>query len=138
MRGGLFHFTIMILLPYLSRCCEVLVICHTPTIFQNEWFCTRISNFFQSPIFSIARPPAPMNHVKYLRAGPSKMPLGCWYNCGTNRFERADFYQAKMNKPTMLINKSSIYRMVLCGESDFCWIFENKSSDRILNICTEG
>ena len=27
----------------------------TPTIFQNDWFCTRISNFFHSPIFSIAR-----------------------------------------------------------------------------------
>jgi len=25
-----------------------------PTTFQNDWFCTRISNFFQSPIFSIA------------------------------------------------------------------------------------
>jgi len=26
-----------------------------PTIFQNDWFFTRISNFFQSPFFSIAR-----------------------------------------------------------------------------------
>ena len=27
------------------------------TIFQNDWFCTRISNFFQSPILTIARRP---------------------------------------------------------------------------------
>jgi len=43
------------LLRYLSRGCEVLAVGRAPTIFQNEWFCTRISNFFQSPIFSIAR-----------------------------------------------------------------------------------
>jgi len=40
---------------YLSHCCEVLAVGRAPTIFQNDWFCTRISNFFQSPIFSIAR-----------------------------------------------------------------------------------
>jgi len=52
-------------------------------------------------------PPAPMNRVKYLSAGPSKMPLRCWYNCGTNHFHQADFCLAEMNKPTMLSNKSS-------------------------------
>ena len=53
MRRGLFHHTIMIPLRYLSRCCEVLAVGRAPTIFQNDWFCTRISNFFQSPIFAI-------------------------------------------------------------------------------------
>jgi len=33
----------------------VLTVGRAPTIFQNDWFCTRISNFFQSPIFWIAR-----------------------------------------------------------------------------------
>jgi len=55
MRGGLVHHTIIFLLRHLSSCCEVLAVCHSPTIFQNYWFCTRISNFFQSPIFSFAR-----------------------------------------------------------------------------------
>jgi len=31
-------------------------------------------------------PPAPMNHVKYLRAGPPDMPLRNWYNCSTKHF----------------------------------------------------
>jgi len=54
MRGGLVHHTIMFpaaLSPPLlrgaySRSC-------TDNI-QNDWFCTRLSNFFPSPIFSIA------------------------------------------------------------------------------------
>jgi len=53
MRGGLVHHTIMIpaalSLPLLRGACSMSL-----TIFQNDWFCTRISNFFQSPIFSIA------------------------------------------------------------------------------------
>jgi len=32
----------------------VLAVGRAPTIFQNDWFCTRISNFLQSPILSIA------------------------------------------------------------------------------------
>jgi len=30
------------------------------------------------------RPPAPMNHVKYLRAGPAEMPFLNWYTANTN------------------------------------------------------
>ena len=33
----------------------MLAVVRAPTIFHNDWFCTRISNFFQSPLFSIAR-----------------------------------------------------------------------------------
>ena len=32
-------------------------------------------------------PPAPMNHVKYLRAGPDEMPFQNWYTANTNHFE---------------------------------------------------
>jgi len=35
------------------------------------------------------------------------MPLGCWYNCGTNHFHQADFCLAEMKKPNVLSNKSS-------------------------------
>jgi len=49
MRGGLVHHTIMILLRYLSRCCEVLTVGRAPTIFQNDWFDTRMSP--ESPFF---------------------------------------------------------------------------------------
>jgi len=30
------------------------------------------------------------------------MPLPNWYNCGTNRFHKADFCLAEMKKPTVL------------------------------------
>jgi len=50
-----FLIQLWFLLRYLSRCCEVLPAFRAPTIFQNDWVCTRISNFLQSPIFSIAR-----------------------------------------------------------------------------------
>jgi len=58
MRGGLVHHTIMIpaALSLPGRCCEVLAVGRAPTIFQNDWFCTRISNFFQSPIFRLLGP----------------------------------------------------------------------------------
>jgi len=29
-------------------------------------------------------PPDPMNHVKYLRAGPAEMPFPNWYAANTN------------------------------------------------------
>jgi len=36
------------------------------------------------------RPPAPMNHVKYLRAGPAEMPFQNWYTANTNHFTLTD------------------------------------------------
>jgi len=35
-------------------------------------------------------PPAPMNHVKYLRAGPAEMPFRNWYTADTNHFHLTD------------------------------------------------
>jgi len=35
-------------------------------------------------------PPAPMNHVKYLRAGPPEMPFQNWYTANTNHFRLTD------------------------------------------------
>jgi len=35
-------------------------------------------------------PPAPMNHVKYLRAGPAEMPFQYWYTANTNHFHLTD------------------------------------------------
>jgi len=34
--------------------------------------------------------PAPMNHVKYLRAGPTEMPFQNLYTAHTNHFHLAD------------------------------------------------
>jgi len=37
-----------------------------------------------------AIPPAPMNHVKYLMAGPAEMPFRNWYTANTNHFHLTD------------------------------------------------
>ena len=38
----------------------------------------------------ILYPPAPMHHLKYLRAGPAEMPFRNWYTANTNHFHRTD------------------------------------------------
>jgi len=50
-------------------------------------------------------PPAPMNHVKYLRAGPAEMPFQKWYTANTNHFRLTDFCQAEINNTTGFSNK---------------------------------
>jgi len=40
-------------------------------------------------------PPAPMNHVKYLRAGPAEMPFQNWYTANTNHFRLTDSVRLK-------------------------------------------
>ena len=40
-------------------------------------------------------PPAPMNHVKYLRAGPAEMPFRNWYTANTNHFHLTDSVRLK-------------------------------------------
>ena len=49
--------------------------------------------------------PAPMNHSKYLRACPAKMPFQNWYTTNTNYFRLSDFCQMEMNNTTGLSNK---------------------------------
>ena len=46
-------------------------------------------NAFTEPQF--LKPPAPMNHVKYLRA---EMPFGNWYTADTNHFRMTDSVSA--------------------------------------------
>ena len=55
---------------------------------------------------SLSRP-APMNHVKYLRAGPAEMPFRNWYTANTNHFTTDRFCQVEPQKTTELSNKSS-------------------------------
>ena len=45
------------------------------------------SHTFPPCVFSFCqkhKPPAPMNHAKYLRAGPAEMPFRNWYTANTN------------------------------------------------------
>jgi len=52
----------------------------TELIFNIKFLCQ-----FQKCI-----PPAPMNHVKYLRAGPAEMPFQNWYTADTNHCPLTD------------------------------------------------
>ena len=52
-------------------------------------------------------PPAPMNHVKFLRAGPAEMPFQTWYTANTNHFRLTDFCQAEISNTTGLSNRPS-------------------------------
>jgi len=65
----------------------------------------------------------------FLRAGPSRMPLRSWYNCGTNHFHQADFCLAEMKKPTVLSNKCS--SALSCAEDQmFVEFLREKSSEQ--------
>jgi len=56
-------------------------------------------------ITSLKRPPATMNHVKYLRAGPAEMPFQNWYTANTNHFRLTDFCQIEISNTIGLSNK---------------------------------
>ena len=43
-------------------------------------------------------PSAPMNHVKYLRAGPAEMPFQNWYTANTNHFRLTDSVRWKSKR----------------------------------------
>ena len=53
MRGGLVLHTIIIPAALSLPLLRGAAVGRAPTIFQNDWCCTRISNFSKSPIFSI-------------------------------------------------------------------------------------
>ena len=53
----------------------------------------------------VTTPPAPMNHVEYLRAGLAEMRFQNLYTANTNHFRLTDFCLAEMNNTTGLSNK---------------------------------
>jgi len=55
MRGGLVLHIIIMPAALSFPPLQGAVVGRAPTILQNDWFYTRISNFFQSPIFLVAR-----------------------------------------------------------------------------------
>ena len=48
------------------------------------------SHSSHSNMYTYVYPPAPMNHVQYLRAGPAEMPFRNWYTANTNHFHLTD------------------------------------------------
>ena len=82
MRGGLAHHTIIIPPALSLPLLRGAAVGRAPTIFQIDLFCTRISNFFQSPICSIVeytliqKHPLQNNiHVSKVHCG-SAVPFG--------------------------------------------------------------
>ena len=61
---------------------------------------------FKEPTLTGQDPPAPMNHVKYLRAGPPEMPLRNLYNWYKS-FPPDQRGLVEMKNPTRLSNKTS-------------------------------
>jgi len=52
---------------------------------NSEW---REERFLKDTVGN--KPPAPMNHVKYLRVGPAEMSFLNWYTANTNYFHLTD------------------------------------------------
>jgi len=66
-----------------------------------------------------------MNHVKifkgwHIQDAPS-MLVQLWYKS----FPRGRFLPGG-NEEANYVENQKQYRRILCGESDFCWIFDNK------------
>jgi len=64
-----------------------------------------INTALQVHLVCMLYPPAPMNHVKYLRAGPAEMPFQNWYTANTNHFCLTDFCQVEIKNTNGLSNK---------------------------------
>jgi len=73
-----------------------------------------------------------MNHVEYVRAGPTEIPFQNWYTANTNNFRLTDFCQAEINNTTVLSNKPSSAEFFAEDQ-----ILENKSPEQNLKYCTE-
>ena len=69
-------------------------------------------------------PPAPMNYVKYLRAGPAEMPFQNWFTANTNHFEMTDSVRWKSKRqlgwvinpvPHNLVRRIRFWRIKISG-----------------------
>ena len=68
--------------------------------------------------------PASMDHVKYLRAGPTEMPFQNWYTANTNHFQVTDFVRWKSKTqlgwvinpvPHNLVRRIRFWRIKISG-----------------------
>jgi len=80
-------------------------------------------------------PPAPMNHVKYLRAGPAEMPFQNWYTANTNHFRLTDSVRWKSKTqqgwvtnpvPHNLVRRIRFWRIQISGTWFDVFVLDNK------------
>jgi len=107
MRGGLVHHKIKIAAALSLPLLPSAAVGHAPTIFQNGWFCTRISNFFQTPIFLIASSRPRMEKLH------SCWPRTAW--CVLNMFH-------KNGMRPLIIPYGTICYIILYGNSPILYI----------------
>jgi len=77
-------------------------------------------------------PPAPMNHVKYLRASPAEMPFPNWYTANTNHFHLTDSVRWKSTMQLYWVINPVPHNLV--RRIRFCRI---KSPEQDFKYCTE-
>jgi len=78
-------------------------------------------------------PPAPMNHVKYLRAGPAGMPFQNWYTANTNHFHLTDSWKSKTQLgwvinpvPHNLVRRIRFWRIKISWTWFYIFVLDNK------------
>jgi len=80
-------------------------------------------------------PPAPMNHVKYLRAGPAEIPFQNWYTANTNHFRLTDSVRWKFKTqlgwvinpvPHNLVRRVRFWRIKIPGTWFYIFVLDNK------------
>jgi len=86
-------------------------------------------------IFSNRYPPAPMNHIKYLRAGPAEMPFQNWYTANTNHFHLTDSVRWKSKNqlgwvinpvPHNLVRRIRFWRIKSSGTWFYIFVLDKK------------
>jgi len=92
------------------RCC--IRVCMLLSCCSAAWY--RLSNIGQRSATQGVEttPPAPMNHVKYLRAGPAEMPFRNWYTANTNHFKLTDSVRLKLKAQPDWVIKQVTYDLV--------------------------
>jgi len=90
---------------YISLCVYIYIYIYTHTHICNVYMYINKHMYIHIYIHICIHPPAPMNHVENVRAGPAKMPFQNWYTANTNHFRLTDFCQVAINNTTGLRNK---------------------------------
>jgi len=80
-------------------------------------------------------PPAPMNHVEYLRAGPAELPFQNWYTANTNHFHLTDSVRWKSKTqlgwvihpvPHIFVRRIRFWRIKISGTWFYIFVLDNK------------
>jgi len=88
---------------FMYSCTEVIIYsciysCSHVFMYSYTYVIIRVLMYSCTEVIMYSCLPAPMNHVKYLRAGPAKMPFQNWYTASTNHFRLTDSVRWKSKR----------------------------------------